>query len=96
MSAAAALQAKLPNPSWFNGDIAGGYSVLGGLFKGSFSKGVTFGQTCSVVVETETQDSVDIKVIDKIETNSTNKDSVSIFASIKTQLNVEANISNQM
>jgi hypothetical protein len=96
LSAAAALQAKLPNPSWFNGDIAGGYSVLGGLFKGSFSKGVTFGQACSVVVETETQDSVDIKVIDKIETNSTNKDSVSIFASIKTQLNVEANISNQM
>ena len=42
--AAVLLQAKLPNPSWFPGHMAGSYSVLAGTFSGRFSMKITLGQ----------------------------------------------------
>ena len=43
------LQAKLPNPSWFRGYLAGYYDVLGGLVKGSYRFKVEIGQECELV-----------------------------------------------
>lgn len=97
LSAAAVLQAKLPNPSWFDGTVAGSYNVLGGLVKGSFNKNVTFGKTCSIQTQNITQDSVDVKIISKIETNNTiNPQETSTLSTIKTHLNIEANKEEQM
>lgn len=47
--AAVLLQAKLPNPSWFSGELGGYFSVLGGLVKGRFNFKVTLGQECKIV-----------------------------------------------
>ncbi|MGE5419137.1 MAG: hypothetical protein ACM3UT_03080, partial [Chloroflexota bacterium] len=51
MSVAAALlvQAKMPNPSWFRGNIAARYSILGGLVKGKVNVEVVIGEECVVV-----------------------------------------------
>jgi hypothetical protein len=49
LAAAAILQAKLPNPSWFRGLITGKYSILCGLIKGSFNFNFTVGQECDIV-----------------------------------------------
>ncbi|MBK8841962.1 MAG: hypothetical protein IPO33_03530 [Saprospiraceae bacterium] len=47
LEAGAALQAKLPNPTWMMGFIYGRYSVLGGRIKGRFSFKVEMGEQCS-------------------------------------------------
>lgn len=51
MSVAAALlvQAKMPNPSWFRGNIAARYSILGGLVKGKVNVAVVLGEECVLV-----------------------------------------------
>ena len=51
MSVAAALlvQAKMPNPSWFRGNIAARYSILGGLVKGKLNVQVVLGEECVIV-----------------------------------------------
>ncbi len=51
MSVAAALlvQAKMPNPSWFSGNIAARYSVLGGLIKGKVNVKVVLGEECVLI-----------------------------------------------
>lgn len=46
LSAAALVQAKLPNPTWMMAQIAGRYRILGGLVKGSFKLEVDFGEKC--------------------------------------------------
>ncbi len=51
LEAGAALQAKLPNPSWMMGFIYGRYSVLGGRIKGKFSFKVEMGEKCSDLPE---------------------------------------------
>ena len=48
-SAAALMQAKLPNPSWFRGYVGGSYNVLNGLVKGHYRFKVELGQECEVV-----------------------------------------------
>ncbi len=45
--AAVLLQAKLPNPSWFAGYVAGRFSILGGLVEGGFSCRIRFGDECT-------------------------------------------------
>jgi hypothetical protein len=45
--AAVLLQAKLPNPSWFAGYVAGRFSLLGGLVEGGFSCRIQFGSECT-------------------------------------------------
>lgn len=51
LEAGAALQAKLPNPTWMMGFIYGRYSVLGGRIKGKFSFKVEMGEQCSDMPE---------------------------------------------
>jgi hypothetical protein len=48
MSAAAVLQAKLPNPFWAKGVVGGYYSVLGGALKGQCKFEITFGESCAI------------------------------------------------
>ncbi len=42
----ALLQAKLPNPIWMRGYVAGHYNILSGLVKGKFRMKVTLGEEC--------------------------------------------------
>ena len=45
-SAAVLLQAKLPNPSWFAGDLALQYSILNGMVRGRARISVEVGRQC--------------------------------------------------
>ena len=45
-SAAVLMQAKLPNPFWMRGYVAGNMNILGGLIKGRFNFKVTLGEQC--------------------------------------------------
>jgi hypothetical protein len=45
---AAVLQMKGPNPTWARGTLAGYYSILGGLFSGSFNIDAEFGENCVI------------------------------------------------
>jgi len=49
LGAAALLQAKLPSPTWLKGQLAGRYSVMGGLIKGKFNLKLIIGQECEIV-----------------------------------------------
>jgi hypothetical protein len=49
VAAALLLQAKMPNPSWFRGNIAARYNILGGLIKGKVNLAVTLGEECVIV-----------------------------------------------
>jgi hypothetical protein len=40
------LQAGLPNPAWFRGNVVGRYSALGGLVKGNFNLKLALGNEC--------------------------------------------------
>ncbi|CAA9200752.1 hypothetical protein [Flavobacterium collinsii] len=43
------LQAKLPNPAWIRGYMAGEFSLLGGAVKGSFRFKLEFGEQCEFI-----------------------------------------------
>jgi hypothetical protein len=43
------LQAKLPNPLWIRGYMAGYFDLLGGLIKGSFRFKLEFGKQCEFI-----------------------------------------------
>lgn len=43
------LQARLPNPVWFQGYLGGSYNLLGGLIKGKFRFKVELGEKCEMV-----------------------------------------------
>jgi hypothetical protein len=47
--AAALMQAKLPNPTWFRGYLGVKFSVLGGLVKGSANFKVQLGDECKII-----------------------------------------------
>ena len=49
VAAAVLLQAKMPNPSWFRGNIAARYNILGGLIKGRVNLAVTLGEECVII-----------------------------------------------
>ncbi|MDR3261145.1 MAG: hypothetical protein LBT78_04850, partial [Tannerella sp.] len=48
--AAALLQAKLPNPSWFAGQLGVRFDLLGGLVKGNMQLKITLGEECQIVM----------------------------------------------
>ncbi len=50
---AALLQAKLPNPAWMRGMLAGRYRILGGLIKGKFNLKFTVGEECELLNQGE-------------------------------------------
>ncbi|MBF4516614.1 hypothetical protein IRZ71_09670 [Flavobacterium sp. ANB] len=49
------LQAKLPNPVWIRGYMAGYFDILGGAIKGSFRFKLEFGKQCEFVNDTPLQ-----------------------------------------
>jgi hypothetical protein len=49
VSAAICLQATLPNPSYFRGNVGGKYSILTGLIEGDCQFQVQFGTQCHIV-----------------------------------------------
>lgn len=48
LTAAAALEAKLPNPFWARASVGMSYSVLGGVVKGSIDFQVEIGEKCQI------------------------------------------------
>jgi hypothetical protein len=48
-SAAALLQARLPNPTWIGGQLAVNLNVLGGLIKANMKMKMSFGNDCKLV-----------------------------------------------
>lgn len=63
LGAGVALQAKLPNPFWAQGNVGGYYSVLGGLFEGKCNFQVTVGETCDVIGDPPV---VNLPIIDSV------------------------------
>jgi hypothetical protein len=53
IGAAALLQAKLPNPTWFRGVVGGHFSILGGVVSGDCRFEVTLGSECKIIKKQE-------------------------------------------
>jgi hypothetical protein len=84
LGAAALLQAKLPNPTWLKGTLAGNYSVLGGLVSGKFNVKVIIGEECEIV--TPGSELGEILVIADMKPDDNTTD-VSVFASPQVTFN---------
>jgi hypothetical protein len=82
IGAAAVLQAKLPNPSWFRGIFGVKYSVLGGIIKGNAKVQFELGTQCEVVSGKE----IEIQIIKDFLPDS-NATEVSVFASPQASFN---------
>ncbi len=89
VGAAALLQAKLPNPTWMQGGLAGSYSILGGLVKGKFSLTFTVGETCEII-SGGTSDIDDIEAISELKPDQNAQD-VSVFATPQVAFNLPIN-----
>lgn len=87
--AAVLLQAKLPNPSWFSGQLGGYFSVLGGLIKGRFSFKITLGEECKIVTGSDSPLD-DIKVISEI-TPADRSTQVDVFTTPQAVFNMSVN-----
>ena len=93
LGAAAVLQAKLPNPSWFRGLLTGSYSILCGLIKGHFSFHFTIGQECDIVGPGS--EIGDIAVISDVKPDD-GSGAVSVFATPQVTFNMGLNQEIQM
>ena len=84
VSAALLVQAKMPNPSWFRGNIAARYSILGGLLKGKVNVSVVLGEECVLI--TNGDEFGELKLIGDI--NPTDgRDEVDVFAAPQVSFN---------
>src|SRR6218665_739775 len=83
LAAAALLEAKLPNPSWFMGQAWVRYSVLGGLVSGSASIKLELGTKCEIMGAKE----IDLQVISDIKPDNNSRD-VSVFARPQVSFNM--------
>jgi len=83
LAAAALLQAKLPNPSWFRGAVGVRYSILGGLVKGKATVKVELGSQCEVVSGKE----IEVKIINDLRPDNTSGE-VSVFAAPQVAFNI--------
>ncbi|MCL2098520.1 MAG: hypothetical protein FWH23_07175 [Bacteroidales bacterium] len=86
--AAALLQAKLPNPSWFRGMLGVRYNVLGGLIKGSCNFKFTIGKECVIV--SPGSPPVDMEMIADISPNRGSQD-VDVFSNPQVTFNMAVN-----
>lgn len=86
MNVAAALlvQAKMPNPSWFRGNIAARYSILGGLIKGKVNVSVVLGEECVLI--TNGDELGDLKLIGDLSPSDGNIQ-VDVFAAPQVSFN---------
>ncbi len=83
LAAAALLQAKLPNPSWFRGAVGVRYAILGGLIKGKASVKVELGTQCEILGSKE----VEVEIIKDFLPAAQATD-VSVFASPQVSFNL--------
>lgn len=84
LGAAALLQAKLPNPTWLKGELAGKYSVLGGWVSGKFNLNITVGDECEII--TPGSELGNLLVISDIKPDDNTSD-VSVFSSPQVSFN---------
>ncbi len=89
--AAVALQAKLPNPFWAQGNVGGKYSVLGGLVQGHCNFQMTIGKECDIVGSIDPNLMNPKEKIVKSITPSDNDEEVSVFSSPTIELNYPLN-----
>jgi len=91
ISAGAALlmQAKLPNPTWFSGQMGGYFNVLGGLVKGKYSFKVTLGNDCKIIADSENPLD-DIKIISDF-TPADQSTAVDVFTTPQAVFNMPVN-----
>lgn len=98
LEAGAALQAKLPNPTWMMGFIYGRYSVLGGRIRGKFSFKVEMGEQCSELPEYDPLAAIpliqDVFPADKSNTEVYSSPSATFFLPMGQTINVPVTLSN--
>ncbi len=75
IGAAAALQARLPNPMYMRGKVGGYYSILSGAVSGSCSFQFESGELCEVVG----QDVLGIEIISDMSPNENQNKEVDVF-----------------
>lgn len=86
--AAALLQAKLPNPFWMKGAVAGSFRVMGGIVKGSFKCEITIGNECTMVDANLPTSALDnLLVISELTPGAGEKD-ISVFNSPQAVFNM--------
>ena len=86
--AAAILQAKLPNPTWFGGAMGLDFNLLGGLVKGHTKFKFSFGNECEFVIPGSSP--LDISMISDL-TPRPNATDVDVFAAPQLALAYPAN-----
>ncbi len=74
--AAALLQAKLPNPTWFRGNMGVHFNLLGGLVKGNMRFKFTVGEECELMLPGTSP--IDIMMISDL-SPSANSSEVNVF-----------------
>ena len=84
VSTALLLQAKMPNPTWLQGNIAARYSILGGLVKGKVNVGVTLGEEC--VIQTNGSELNGISMIGDIKPSDGDSE-IDVFAAPQVSFN---------
>ncbi|MCB0658057.1 MAG: hypothetical protein KDC57_18050, partial [Saprospiraceae bacterium] len=60
LAAAMVLQGRGPDPTYFQGILAGSYNLLNGLVKGRFRARLTIGDDCQFVEETNTEEKLNL------------------------------------
>lgn len=86
-SAAALLQAKLPNPTWVGGAMGFSVNILGGMIKGRFNFKFSFGDDCEVVRDPEAKEFDEFTVVSNI-TPSDGTTNVSVLTKIQVKFNI--------
>ncbi len=66
LGVAAALQGKMPNPTWMSGAFGVKYKLLGGVIKGNVKFRFKFGQQCELIQPGGDSSILDLKVIQEI------------------------------
>ncbi|MEP6647679.1 MAG: hypothetical protein ABJC12_11380, partial [Saprospiraceae bacterium] len=66
LGVAAALQGKMPNPTWVTGAFGVRYRLLGGIIKGNVKFRFKFGQQCELIQPNGDSSVLDLKVIQEI------------------------------
>lgn len=86
-SAAALLQAKLPNPTWVGGAMGFSVNILGGLIKGRFNFKFSFGDDCEIVRDPEAKEFDEFTVVANI-TPDDGATNVSVLSKVQVKFNI--------
>ena len=86
--AAALIQTKLPNPTWFTGRMGVNFSLLGGLVKGDMRFKFTLGEECELMIPGSSP--IDIVMINDLSPEDGNSD-VDVFTAPQLALSMSIN-----